>query len=118
MVNLLVWGHDSRNEHNCAFLFLNGSADHSNFSPRCCVHTSEETEIVLAVSFWGANIAVGIQLQMQGLTANQLRESVDHVLNQSSFHKAAAKMKETLQKSAGYQQAVDEIFEFKSKYDI
>ncbi|MBI0579283.1 glycosyltransferase [Neobacillus cucumis] len=62
-------------------------------------------------------VGAGIQLQMQGLTVNQLRESADHVLNQSSFHNAAAKMKESLQKSGGYQQAVDEIFEFKSQYD-
>jgi MGT family glycosyltransferase len=34
-----------------------------------------------------ANIGAGIQLQMQGLTANQLRESAEHVLNQPSFHK-------------------------------
>ena len=65
-----------------------------------------------------ANIGAGIQLQMQGLTANQLRESADHVLNHPSFHKAAVKMKESFQKSAGYQQAVDEIFEFKRKYNI
>jgi MGT family glycosyltransferase len=65
-----------------------------------------------------ANIGAGIQLQMQGLTANQLRESADHVLNHPSFHKAAAKMKESLQKSGGYQKAVDEIFEFKRKYNI
>ncbi len=55
---------------------------------------------------------------MQGMNANQLRESADHLLNQSSFHKAAAKMKESLQKSARYQQAVDEIFEFKRQYNI
>ena len=65
-----------------------------------------------------ANIGAGIQLQMQGLTANQLRESADHVLNEPSFHKAVVKMKESLQKSAGYQKAVDEIFEFKRKYNI
>ncbi|QCJ40852.1 glycosyl transferase family 1 [Bacillus sp. S3] len=65
-----------------------------------------------------AKINAGIPLQMQGLTANQLRESADQVLNQPSFHQAAARMKESLQKSAGYQQAVDEIFEFKRHYNI
>ncbi|MFZ7942720.1 macrolide family glycosyltransferase [Neobacillus sp. 19] len=65
-----------------------------------------------------ANIGTGIQLQMQDLTANLLRESADQVLNHPSFHQAAARMKESLQKSAGYQQAVDEIFEFKRHYNI
>ncbi|WP_286230616.1 macrolide family glycosyltransferase [Neobacillus mesonae] len=64
-----------------------------------------------------AHIGAGIQLQMQGLTANQLRESADLVLNQPSFHKAAAKMKGSLQESGGYQQAVDEIFEFKRQFN-
>lgn len=41
-----------------------------------------------------AKIGAGIQLQMSGLTANQLHESVDHVLNQSTYHQAATKMKE------------------------
>ncbi|GHI00773.1 macrolide family glycosyltransferase [Neobacillus kokaensis] len=65
-----------------------------------------------------ANIGAGIQLDMQSLTANQMRESADLVLNQSSFRKVAAKMSESLQQSGGYQQAVDEIFEFKRQNDI
>ena len=65
-----------------------------------------------------ANIGAGIKLQMQSLTANQLREAVDHVLNHPSFHKAVATIRESFQKSGGYHQAVDEIFEFKSQYDI
>ncbi|WP_053362462.1 macrolide family glycosyltransferase [Bacillus sp. FJAT-27251] len=64
------------------------------------------------------NIGAGITLQMQSLTANQLREAVDHVLNHPSFHKAVANIRESFQKSGGYHQAVDEIFEFKSQYDI
>ncbi|UQD51995.1 glycosyl transferase family 1 [Bacillus methanolicus] len=60
-----------------------------------------------------ANIGAGIKLQMQGLTANQLREAADHVLNTPSFHKAVSNIKESFQKSGGYHQAVDEIFEFK-----
>ena len=62
-----------------------------------------------------ANIGAGIKLQMQGLTANQLREAADHVLNDPSFHKAVSNIRESFQKSGGYHQAVDEIFEFKSK---
>jgi MGT family glycosyltransferase len=64
------------------------------------------------------NIGAGIKLQMQSLTANQLREAVDHVLNLSSFNKASAQIRESFQRSGGYHQAVDEIFGFKSRYHI
>lgn len=56
-----------------------------------------------------ANIGAGITLQMQGLTANQLREAADHVLSRSSFKQAAATIRESLRKSGGYHQAVDEV---------
>ncbi len=65
-----------------------------------------------------AKIGAGIQLQMQSLTANQLREAADQVLNNPSFQKAAADMGESFQKLGGYRQAVDEIFEFKNQYGI
>lgn len=65
-----------------------------------------------------ANIGAGIKLQMQSLTAHQLREAADHVLNSSSIKRAVANIKESFQKSGGYHQAVDEIFEFKSLYLI
>ncbi|MGE7759930.1 macrolide family glycosyltransferase [Peribacillus sp. NPDC097895] len=65
-----------------------------------------------------ANIGAGIKLHMQSLTANQLREAADHVLNDPTFHKTVASIRESFQKSGGYHQAVDEIIEFKSKYDI
>lgn len=65
-----------------------------------------------------ANIGAGIQLQMQSLTANQLREAVDHVLSLSSFKKAVANISESFRKSGGYHQAVDEIFKFRSQYHI
>ena len=65
-----------------------------------------------------SNTRAGIQLQMQDLTANLLRESADHLLKLPSFQKAAAKMSESLQKSGGYQQAVKEIFEFKRQNNI
>lgn len=65
-----------------------------------------------------ANIGAGIKLQMQSLTASQLREAADHVLNHPSFHQAVANIRESFQKSGGYHQAVDEIFEFKSQYGI
>lgn len=63
-----------------------------------------------------ANIGAGIKLQMQSLTAHQLREAADDVLNSSSIKRAVANIKESFQKSGGYHQAVDEIFEFKSLY--
>ncbi|KOP80203.1 glycosyl transferase family 1 [Lysinibacillus sp. FJAT-14745] len=64
------------------------------------------------------NIGAGIQLQMQSLTANQLNEAVNHVLNSPSFHKAIANIRESFQKSGGYRKAVDEIFKFKSQNGI
>jgi len=65
-----------------------------------------------------ADIGAGIQLQMQSLTANQLREAADHVLKDPSFHIAVANIKESLQKSGGYRGAVDEIFTFKSQMGV
>jgi len=65
-----------------------------------------------------ASIGAGIQFQMQSLTADQLREAADQVLNDPSFLKAVGHISESFQKSGGYRQAVDEIFEFKSQYDI
>ena len=65
-----------------------------------------------------AHTGAGIQLQMQCLTASQLREAADDVLNQSSFKIAVSNIRESFQKSGGYHQAVEEIFEFKSQYNI
>lgn len=65
-----------------------------------------------------ANLGEGITLHMQDLAATQLHVTVDHVLRQSSFHEAVANIKESFQRSGGYQQAVDEIFAFKSQYGI
>lgn len=64
-----------------------------------------------------AKIGAGIKLQMQNLTVDQLRESVNHVLNDQSFHKAVVNIRGSFQKSGRYHQAVDEVFEFKSKFD-
>ncbi|KOS60241.1 glycosyltransferase [Lysinibacillus agricola] len=64
------------------------------------------------------NIGAGIQLQIQGLTANQLHEAANHVLNNSSIHKAVANIRESFLTSGGYHKAVDEIFKFKSQYDF
>ncbi|WP_312111234.1 macrolide family glycosyltransferase [Brevibacillus reuszeri] len=61
-----------------------------------------------------AKIGAGITLQMQSLTANQLREGVDHVLSDSSFKQAASNIGESFERSGGYQQAVEEILEYKA----
>ncbi|MDQ1143929.1 MGT family glycosyltransferase [Bacillus sp. SORGH_AS 510] len=60
-----------------------------------------------------ANIGAGITLQMQGLSAEQLRDAVEHVLKDPTFQRRAAKMGESFRKSGGYRRAVDEIFVFK-----
>lgn len=65
-----------------------------------------------------ANIGAGITLQMHGLTAAQLREVVDHVVGVSSFKKSVATISDSFRTSGGYHQAVDEIFKFKSQYDL
>ncbi len=66
-----------------------------------------------------ARIGAGITLEMQNLTADQLRETVDHVLNDSSFQKAAANMSESPRKSGGYScQVVDEISIIKGERGI
>ncbi|NQX70335.1 glycosyl transferase family 1 [Paenibacillus alba] len=65
-----------------------------------------------------AHIGAGIELQMENLTANQLREAADRVLSISSFKKAVANSKESFRKSGGYHQAVDDIFEFKKQNHI
>ncbi|AUS26823.1 glycosyl transferase family 1 [Paenibacillus sp. P2(2022)] len=64
-----------------------------------------------------ANMGAGIKLQMESLTANQLREAADHVLS-LPFKKAVAHMRESFQKTGGYHQAVNEIFAFKGQYHI
>ncbi|PEX82639.1 macrolide family glycosyltransferase [Bacillus cereus] len=64
------------------------------------------------------NLGAGVKLHMKELTKEQLRESVELVLNNPSFTEAALNMKESFRKSGGYKQAVDEILKFKSKYDI
>ncbi|OQR56888.1 macrolide family glycosyltransferase [Bacillus sp. CDB3] len=64
------------------------------------------------------NLGAGVKLRMEELTVSQLRETVDYVLGDSSFHKAVANVKDSFRKSGGYEQAVDEILKFKSKYDI
>ncbi|MGG1517064.1 macrolide family glycosyltransferase [Paenibacillus oryzisoli] len=59
-----------------------------------------------------ADLGAGIVLQMNGLTANQLREAADYVLGRASFEQAASRLQASFQQSGGARQAVDEIFEF------
>ncbi|EOO68299.1 MGT family glycosyltransferase [Bacillus cereus VD196] len=58
------------------------------------------------------SLGAGIKLQMKGLTADQLSESVEMVLNNPSFKEVALNLKKSFQKSGGYKEAVDEIFIF------
>jgi MGT family glycosyltransferase len=61
-------------------------------------------------------IGAGIQLQMQGLTATELREAVERVLSFPSFKKAVATIKDSFRGSGGSHQAADEISEWKRQY--
>lgn len=59
-----------------------------------------------------ARIGAGIALQMENLTADQLREAIEQGLNDTAFANAAASMKQSLQAAGGYLQAADEILAF------
>ncbi|WP_375104372.1 macrolide family glycosyltransferase [Paenibacillus sp. RS8] len=63
-----------------------------------------------------ANAGAGIKLQMQGLTATELREAVERVLTLPSFQKAVATIKDSFRTSGGSHQAVDEILEWRLQY--
>lgn len=65
-----------------------------------------------------ADIGAGIQLSIQDLTAKQLRAAVDDVLGRPNFREAAANVRKSLQRSGGYNQAVDEVFLFKNQHGI
>ncbi|MED2934154.1 glycosyltransferase [Bacillus wiedmannii] len=58
------------------------------------------------------NLGAGIKLSMKELTEEQLRESVEIVLNNPSFKEAALNLKESFRKAGGYKQAADEITTF------
>ena len=64
------------------------------------------------------NIGAGIKLQMESLTAKQLYEAAERVLNNPFIREAAKNSRESFQNSGGYLQAVDEIFEFINQYSI
>jgi glycosyltransferase, MGT family len=59
-----------------------------------------------------AEVGAGVQLSMKGLTADLLREAVDHALSLPSYKKSASRIGESLRNSGGYSQAADEIMEF------
>ncbi|MNM49932.1 Oleandomycin glycosyltransferase [compost metagenome] len=62
-----------------------------------------------------AKAGAGLKLQMQGLTVEELRDAVDHVLSRPSFKEAVTNIGKSLREAGGYHQAVDEIFEFMSR---
>ncbi len=62
-------------------------------------------------------MGAGLTLQMHDLTVDQLRLAAEQVLNETSFHHAVVKVRDSYRKSGGSQRAVDEIFEFKSQHN-
>jgi MGT family glycosyltransferase len=64
------------------------------------------------------NMGAGKKLQMEHLTAAQLHEAADTILNQPSFRLQVEKTSESFQKAGGYPQAVDEVFKFKIENGI
>jgi MGT family glycosyltransferase len=64
------------------------------------------------------HIGAGVTLQMQSLSAEQLRAAVDQVLSEPSYLTAAAKISDSFRETGGHRQAVDEIFKFKGEYGI
>jgi len=65
-----------------------------------------------------SDIGAGVKLHMQNLTPHNLLETVDYMLNHLSFKENAANIRESFRKSGGYHKAVDEIFEFKSQFEL
>lgn len=55
---------------------------------------------------------------MEHLTAAQLHEAADAILNEPSFRLQVEKTSESFKKAGGYLQAVDEIFKFKIENGI
>ncbi|WDV92929.1 macrolide family glycosyltransferase [Brevibacillus parabrevis] len=62
-----------------------------------------------------AKLGAGLALDMQNLTASELREAAEQVLQQPSFRKAAATVSESFQRAGGYRQAVDEILQWRGR---
>jgi len=61
------------------------------------------------------DIGAGITLTMNTLTVHQLRAAADDVLSRTTFKEAALTMGSSFRESGGYIQAVNEIFEYKSR---
>ncbi|NBD24633.1 macrolide family glycosyltransferase [Paenibacillus glycinis] len=59
-----------------------------------------------------AKTGAGMRLQMEGLTARQLREAAELVLSDAAYKNAAAAIGESFRRSGGYRQAANEILEF------
>ncbi|SEJ25814.1 glycosyltransferase, MGT family [Bacillus thuringiensis] len=58
------------------------------------------------------SLGAGVQLHMNELNVEKLRESVELILNNPSYKEAALNLKESFRTSGGYKEAVDEIFTF------
>jgi len=65
-----------------------------------------------------AEIGAGIQLNPEGLTAEALRETAEHVLKDASIQAACFEIDESFRAAGGYQRAVEEIFAYKRHLGI
>ncbi|MFD0677976.1 MULTISPECIES: macrolide family glycosyltransferase [unclassified Paenibacillus] len=60
-----------------------------------------------------AQLGVGIQLNQEGLTAQDLREAAESVLKDASIPKQCVEIGDSFRAAGGYHRAVEEIFVFK-----
>ncbi|MEC0373293.1 macrolide family glycosyltransferase [Paenibacillus chibensis] len=65
-----------------------------------------------------ANMGAGITLQRTSLTPQQLHEAAEQVISLRIYREAAVHISDSFRNSGGYQRAVDEIFEYKSQFQL
>lgn len=65
-----------------------------------------------------AEIGAGIQLEQEGLSAGELREAAERLLNDASIQQVCVDIGSSLRAAGGYHQAVEEIFAYKHNLGI
>ncbi|THF82200.1 macrolide family glycosyltransferase [Cohnella fermenti] len=65
-----------------------------------------------------SQLGAGIRLQMQGLTAEGLREAADRALSDASYAREVERVGESFRRAGGFRQAADRIAEFKQRHSI
>ncbi|MFM1654239.1 macrolide family glycosyltransferase [Brevibacillus sp. B_LB10_24] len=65
-----------------------------------------------------AEIGAGIQLNDEGLTAEDLKEAAERLLGDASIRKVCLEIGDSFRAAGGYQRAVDEIFSYKRNVGI